>query len=480
MKEDQNIEDLFRASFENFEVAPPPSVKAGIDSEIGSGKRKRIWWISSIVLLLLMTTGGWMLYTSSAVTGNKKTLAAEQSSLNEEQMNSSGKRDADHPISMDSNENSMKEKSSSEAATQLPNAPNNAETTKNSQEQITVSRKNARPKHTRERVGYQSKNKTKKQGSFKTAKTKKKSSQGTSSNETNGSESGTFGFENTIPEKSAVIRQSGKQVLMEVQSPLSTKLADRAAKTKSSDNTEDQIVSVDSTTQASGKPDPKKQPSSAKNWIASIYAGPQWGLNAIPKDPAYDFTEKSAWYFSAEINRNLFRGFEATTGVGYTSRSETVTYNQFTYDSLYLGIDSTPVYGNPNFPDSITGYTYFDDYQIDTTKTQQVQNNSIQTIAVPLFVSRHFMFTDKWGMLVNAGAVFRFNSFSTGNSGPAPVMNAFTISPAVRVHLTYSLKNWMFSAGVSGGFDLKQPLVYEGIDRKRSYLTPQFGVHFKF
>lgn len=119
MKEDQNIEDLFRASFENFEVAPPPSVKAGIDSEIGNGKRKRIWWISSIVLLLLMTTGGWMLYTSSAVTGTKKTLAAEQSSLSKEQNNGSGKGSSEQSFSTksDQHKDSVTEKGTSEAAT---------------------------------------------------------------------------------------------------------------------------------------------------------------------------------------------------------------------------------------------------------------------------------------------------------------------------------------------------------------------------
>lgn len=484
MKEDQNIEDLFRASFENFEVAPPPSVKAGIDSEIGNGKRKRIWWISSIVLLLLMTTGGWMLYTSSAVTGTKKTLAAEQSSLSKEQNNGSGKRSSEQSFSTESDQHkdSVTEKGTSEAATQLPVVHEKAETTKNIQGQTTVSRKNTRPKYSRERVGYQSKTKTKKPGSIKPAKAKSKSAQSTDlPSETIGSERAAYGSENTIPVNNLIKERSGKQVLREVQSPLSEKLADRAAKTeRSDDNSENQVASVDSTTLTAEKPETKQKPTSAKNWMGSLYAGPQWGLNTIPKDPAYDFTEKTSLYFSAEINRNLFSGFGATTGIGYTSRSETVTYNQFTYDSLYLGIDSTPVYGNPNFPDSITGYTYFNNYQIDTTKTQQIQNNSIQTIAVPLFVSRHFTFSEKWGMLVNAGAVFRFNTFSAGNVGPAPVTNAFTVSPAVRVHLTYSLKNWMFSAGVSGGFDLKQAMIYEGIERKRSYLTPQFGVHFRF
>lgn len=420
-----------------------------------------------------------MLYATSVSTGNKKTLAAERSTPNNELNNDSEKQTSEQIVSADLSHkkaSAMEKKNANEnTSTAIQSAK--TKSAKNSDKTQSASGKNGRSKHYRERISGPSKTKIKKQPIAKTSKSKQKG--GKRLVVETKTPDATTTFAGTTSDDASTKNYKGKSVLQEIQSPLVVKLNERAKKTEAEKNDAvNEIAAVDSTNEQTEKP--KKEPNTEKNWMGSLYAGPQWGINSIPKDPAYDFTEKTSFYFSAEINRNLFAGFGATTGVGYTSRSETVTYNQFTYDSLYLGIDSIPVYGEPNFPDSITGYTYFNNYQIDTTKTQQVQTNGIHTVAIPLYISRHFAFSDKWGMLVNAGAIFRFNSFSTGNQGPVPVTNAFTISPTLRVHMTYTQNNWMFSLGVNGGIDLKQALIYEGIDRKRSYLTPQFAVHFRF
>lgn len=478
MKEDQNIEDLFRASFEDFEVAPPSSVKAAIDSEIRSGRSKRIWWISSIALLLLLTIGGWMFFSTSAITGNSKRPAAEQVSRNNDSHNQFGKSDSENTFTTGSKAkpNAVKGHSANLNDKATKKSGSSTQSTINTPETQSVSVKNKRPNHTRERVRKELNAKTKNQLA---SKPKNKAYKKRPAYEKPYQEGEVLPDENTSTERIIVNRVSGKRVLKEIQTPVSGKLSALAQKTNSEENTTgNTIVSADSTGNSGKKSEDKS--TTEKNWMVSVFAGPQWGLNAIPSDPSYDFNEKTSAYFSAEVNRNVFAGFGVTTGVGYTNRTEIVKYNQFSYDSLYLGMDSLPVYGNPNFPDSITGYNYFNVYQIDTTKTQQVQNNIVQTVAVPLFITRHFSFTEKWGLLVNAGAVFRFNSFKTGNVGPVPLTNAFTISPALRIHVTYSLDKWMFSLGVSGGMDLKQAFIYQGIDRKRSYLTPQFGVHFSF
>lgn len=478
MKEDQNIEDLFRASFEEFEVMPPSSVKAAIDSEIRSGKRKRIWWISSIVLLLLMTTGGWMLFSTSTPAGNTKLVTAEQVSRTNNVHNKPGDTDSENSSTTNSEAKSgvVKEHSTYVNQSQINKSESSVKSTTLTQHTQTISPKNKRPQHTRERVRKGLQSKTKKQRISKPKNGEDSYSSASGKQFEDGED---ILLENKSTEKINVKRVSGRRVLKELQTPVSGKLSELAQQTNAAQNTAgNAVATVDSTANSGKNPDNKS--TSDKNWMVSLYAGPQWGINTIPTDPSFEFNEKTSAYFSAEINRNLFAGFGATTGVGYTSRSEIMKYNQFAYDSLYIGQDSTPVYGNPNFPDSITGYNYIDVYQIDTTKTQNIQNNIATTVAVPLFITRHISFTEKWGLLVNAGAVFRFNSFKTGNVGPVPSTNAFTVSPALRVHLTYSLDRWMFSLGVNGGVDLKQAIIYDGIERKRSYLTPQFGVHFRF
>jgi hypothetical protein len=49
-----------------------------------------------------------------------------------------------------------------------------------------------------------------------------------------------------------------------------------------------------------------------------------------------------------------------------------------------------------------------------------------------------------------------------------------------RVHATYKWKNWMFSAGFGGGWDLGIPASYANYDRKRYWITPQVGIHLTF
>jgi hypothetical protein len=63
---------------------------------------------------------------------------------------------------------------------------------------------------------------------------------------------------------------------------------------------------------------------------------------------------------------------------------------------------------------------------------------------------------------------------------PAVSVNKFSMSVLGRIHATYTMNRLVFSAGISGGFDLKSPLTYGTTERKRYTLTPEIGIHFTF
>jgi hypothetical protein len=67
MKDERNIDDLFRSSFEDFEIAPPASVKNEIDRKIDGKRssRKFFWWFFALLLLVSAGTFAGFFYSSS-------------------------------------------------------------------------------------------------------------------------------------------------------------------------------------------------------------------------------------------------------------------------------------------------------------------------------------------------------------------------------------------------------------------------------
>jgi len=503
MKEDNNIEDLFRSSFDHFEVAPPPAVKEAIDRSIGGSSKKRNWWFSALVLLL-GAASLLFFFTQSNGKQDDRSSANQLASTEPSTNNSS--------TTTNSNTNQSTHNKSTSFTDQSNNKPTPSAQKDNASKQLTNANgnqdgwsdgsgnnplKSAKSKSGNKQpssVTTPSKKSGKAKKSFgkskkKSPKKRPKNNSGTpnfddlstldfseialnNSDNTNGSENSsnegsgkldpTKGNENgaggsTPPEKSDSIPGKPNEPII-TQAPDSTK--------------------------ADGKdPKPPKGEGTERNWLASFYAGPSFGINSKSNDELRSVSEKPSFQFSAEINRSLFKGYGLSTGFGFNQRQEAFKLtNLQILDSAIVVFDSIPIYGNPNTPDSITGYQDTTYYFDDTLATDFTQLNRIQTIGIPLYFTKHFSFTEQWGLLVNAGAVFQFYKVSQGNLNgiPAPTVNNFSMNVTARLHATYTWKQWMFSAGVSTGWELKQALIYEGLDRKRYFITPQFGVHFRF
>ena len=506
MKEDNNIEDLFRSSFDHFEVAPPPVVKEAIDRRIGGASNKRIWWILGLVLLLGTSTLLYFFAGSSEKQGNGP--SDHQLASNEMPVNNSTSKTTTH-----SNNYSSTTQTSTSPAGQTGNkntasseqATGTVKQNHSDENQATSLQKNKKKgdKSLTSNTGNK-KNRSAKTNSPNRKKTSgKKSSGKKSSGKKNNS--GTLDFtdlsnldltDNALTDRTNNTDNNptdgdGKGDTKDTKDPdgttnSGTSDANSPEKTDSIPaKTNEPLATLvgDSAKTDGNKPNPPKNKTTGENWLASLYVGPSFGINSKSNDDLRSVSEKPSFQFSAEINRSLFAGYGLSTGFGFNQRQETFKLTDLQIlDSAIVIDDSIPIYGNPNEPDSITGYLDTTYYFDDTLSTDYTQVNRIQTIGIPLYFTKHFSFSDQWGLLVNAGAVFQFYKVSQGelNGIPAPTVNDFSLNVAARLHATYTWNQWMFSAGVSTGWEMKQAVIYEGLDRKRYFITPQLGFHFRF
>ena len=498
MREDNNIEELFQSSFEDFEMTPPDSVKKGIDQAINGSRNRRIWWISSLIALIgggALITFLYLGTTSPAEQQLAVKSATHPTESAQEASSSTNGSKLDQSTSTDNN--STDENSNLQAGIVAGSAskeqPDGVEKKNSTQKSNQIGTAN------KEKKSVDAKKATALKSSLKPSNKKKKSI-GSTSKKTKAGDSifpSTDFSSSTLKKPLKVDDGSVIDPLFtndvaskddkknQIVNPFSKPDSDSLDKKKEIvESPEKELLAEKPADSAAAEITPFDNTPMSKPgyWMASFYAGPQFGLNSKGNDPLRSVSEKTGSRFSVELNRTLFRGYGVTTGFGYGTNSESYRLTQLSIiDSIYIGQDSTPIY-DAQIPDSIIGYNYFNSYTSDTTKTASTQLSQVRTIGIPLFVTRQFMFSKKWGLLVNAGAVFNFYKVTLGTSNglAAPTINDFSINVAARLQLTYKFGNWMFSAGVNGGWDMKPALMYQGLDRKRYFLTPQIGLHFTF
>ncbi|HLP56416.1 MAG TPA: hypothetical protein VK151_15375 [Fluviicola sp.] len=498
MKEDNNIEDLFRSSFDHFEVAPPSSVKGAIDRELGAVTGKRGWWIFGSLSLIIAASLVFFFYTSSAkqaAGSSNGQLASNQTTDNSSVSTATGHSAANSSVDQTSSSSSNQEGRDNTTSQGTAGTKNQGHSDGN-QAGSSTKANNTKQSKARRTPSMTSSRSSKKNDAAKTVTSKQK---GTSDKKSSGKKSsgkqprknaGTPGFSDlTPPLQLTMFDPDPSKTLNTVDNmPVQGDGKTTAPDPKGNENPETDpkkepvAEKADSTKVEETKkvmPQPKK---SGDKWLASVYAGPSFS-NSVKGDEYRSLSEKPGFQFSGEINRSFVAGYGVTTGASFSKRQETFKYTALQIlDSAYMVTDSIPIYGNPNVPDSITGYYDTTYYVDDTISTDLTQLNRIQTFGIPLYFTKHFSFSDKWGLLVNAGAVFQFYNVSQGelNGMPAPTINDFGVNVSGRFHATYSWNNWMFSAGVNTGFELKQAVIYEGLDRKRYFISPQLGIHFRF
>ena len=472
---------MFQESFEGFEATPPDSVKIAIDREIG-GKNRKMWWLLAILFLLTTTVVGALLLskdettrtnqnTKLASTGESSELSAENDSPEGsgvfKDTRTSEHRHQSKSIRLNSDNTKKKSIVGSEKQSGILNKQDH--TTGSKQKQSTKVGKQTSDKQAKKsgKIGKGGKQNHSGQNNL-SATTGSENSSGTISASGNGS-SGTNSDGNATGNATAKTNE-------EPTKSDSTKTVAETSKDSLVNKLPDSSESA-GTTASNSNPPPKK--TSPALWMASLYFGPQFDI----QHSKYDYKSlKAAASFrpSLEINRSLVAGYGLTTGVGYNALNETYTYTTSSIDTASTWLDSIPIFDQN---DSIVGYTYFTNYDLDTTVNNYPLSSKVSTVFIPIYLTKHFEFNNDWGLLINAGATFRISSItSPTDSFPEslPVQHKTGVMLSGRIQATYTKENWMFSAGFNGGYYLKPHLEYYEFDKPRYFFSPQVGIHYRF
>jgi len=471
MRETDDIERLFQESFEGFEATPPASVKTAIDHEIGT-KNRKMWWLLAILFLLTTTIALGLFLSDNNTARNKKSseLAQAESSTPSHSENE-----------QDPQNGKFKGSSSSENAEHSAQAGQKGKQTfitkrnivQKQSNQYTVSVEHKSPKTTKQLAG----NKTKTGRIGGDNKSEKKSSSGANSV---GNSSGTPPISTTFVNNNS--GNNGNNTTSKNAGATTTSDSTHTADTAPKDSLINKIPdSTEHTSVASTSNNPPPKSDTPAKWMASLYFGPQFDV----QHSKYDYKSlKAAPSFrpSLEINRSLIAGYGLTTGIGYISQSERYRVITYTMDSVFVGIDSIAIYDQQN-PDSIIGYQQVNVYESDTIEHNHDLTSKVSTVFIPIYVTKHFEFNENWGLLVNAGAVFRISSITSPKDSfpdPFPTQYKTGVMLSGRIQGTYTKGNWMFSAGINGGYYLKPPLGYYEFNKPRYFISPQLGIHYRF
>ncbi len=505
MKDLKNIEDLFKESFNDFEITPPVSVKAAVDNAIHK-KSGGMWWLPVLAILLAIIPLAYY-YTSNSKIETEKHPKNSISMLNSgndhsNTANSTNSERSSRVTVLDSHQKTGKieskktEKqlsSSSQKGRKVHTSTSLVEQQKSSRETLTTKTSSSKNTKTKS-IPSKGNTKVKKQASNKNKKgtkpnSRKKSQRNKVNSEQKGKNNLTTPSSNETSFSDPEINPT--ENYGEGTGPLadgssndenpksdSTTKANNVAQNTMSDDSSDKPSLPATSNGNGGKPKPNN---TDKNWYASVYVGPQFDLSKTENKDDATLKTKPGFRYSAEINRTIFSGYGLTSGISYHKTED--QYNTYQFDSMYVYTDTVEIYGEPNFPDSITGYEYVDIYEIDTLHGPSQDNITLSSIIIPLYITKQFDLGNNWGLLVNAGATYRMTKVTPKNgplSSSEILTNRNSLIISGRVHATYKWNSWMFSMGMNAGYYVKPPMEYPGIKTARSYLTPEIGIHFLF
>jgi len=485
MKEENDIEQLFRSSFEDFEMTPPAEVKAGIDKAIARRRFRGIWLLTFLVLFL----GSAAAFTYYLVSRENHSSSSSSSSspapARSHADNSSSYSAADRASDQQSgrvntvtsaNANDRKQTASSSVTESASAKTTDAYAEPASDKIIPATTRTAKKAAAaKETTTARKKNGRKKASSGKGKRSGKPGKQPIAA-DTGEGYNPEYVYDGNVP---GIIKEDEpKPVKTDTLSSASGVPADAAAVQPA--DSSGMATAADSipvvVPPAQGPPPASGEP----KWMLSAYAGPNFGLNS-KSNGTKAYSERGSYLLSLEIQR-YFGQYSVSSGLSYGKRGDLFTTSGSFNTITYLGTDSVAVYDPQG--DSILYYTYFEDYDTAVTTWEERRLNTVTTFGIPLYAGRHFQFgTSSWGLQVNAGATFNFHTIKYRSPDldlSVLTMNKFGINGVLRLHGTYEWNKVCFSAGVTAGWDFKPAVTGTGFDRKRYYLTPQLGIHWKF
>lgn len=483
MKEDHNIEKLFQDVFDQFEVTPPVSVKAGIDSQLGKVRKRRFlfWWIALAVLFI----GG----IGFAISTQQEAKGDPENRISASDIESASPQEAPHAQPIARNTQAGTAPNTSPSHNGFKRNDSIVRKTASSDQPAQASRETSgeRPIQTTSKVVSNNVSKQQVKRSSGKVKHEKRSKKSFPVDKNQKGNQAAFSNGNTSkPAEQKVEEEPGEKSLSaKAEKQQGTSQSDIRADSLVKTGTETNPVQKDSVSDVASQPDPEskgkpgKEEEKKRHWMLEVSGGPRFGQNTSKTDLV--LKDANSYQVGLGFSRNLDLGplkyvtlsGEYGSGKGkYTSESQT----QSVY---YVGIDSIPYYDT--ITGAIIGYQVYNNY--DTlTNTLQVQSGAtITRIAFGLGTQFNFNLKNGFGIGLAPGYYYARNTFRFQDS--SGVQNAAVSGSQIQlnVSLYYDWNRFRFRVGLDSRYEWMGKSDHLFIDRRKSVLfLPQIGIGYKF
>jgi hypothetical protein len=530
MKKHDEIEDLFRSAFTDFEVAPPPSLKEAIDREIGfPANSKRGGWKLGFLLLALLFGAAACLFVYKSVQGrlmNASVVSAAYDENMQEQADplAALKSSKLYKVPADSttqpgpvNERKIPADKQEETVSQSAvDRPANKYTDKAGRKSASSTMSAGKTGNVQQQGAHSSKWKKRTAGTSNpgsqqyggggksgkaTSKTYAagKSGKGTSQlgkGQSGGKGPGKRSKSNKSSKPTTVVTSaqgqtlpvdggsgtgvSGDGNLLGTSGTPSAGIDPDTAKTPA-DST--QKTPVDSTETASavkpGTPaaDAKKKQEPG-SWLISLRGGPTFWTS----DKKAGYEKLNGWALQTGITCHFWGSYGLSTGLELESWREVVKIEKPLNIKTFLFTIDVPIF-DPQNPDSIIGYDLDSIYATDTMPKLLENRNQVLSINIPFYFNYSHSIIGNLMFDCNAGIVLgyqktRILAVDTEHHTPQETQ-AFGVKVVLQPQLRYQFDRLGVSVFTNLGYDLSPAVRYEGYKPLQIFGTVGAGLHWK-
>jgi hypothetical protein len=489
MKEQDEIKDLFKDSFDGFEVTPPASVKINIDQKISQiqskGKLKWFFFAGISVLILVLTV---LLFNREGSKDSKINLASNGISQYGDKSSNGISEYGDKTKATETSEIESKLNSASKENQAINNNSNASENSKKSLEKTSLKTSKKLDKTNKQhKNGNQKKikNTSANSNSYVTTKSKTKIS--------NTKKKKTKRNRNKYPNKK-IKPDEIKPVVFE--NPYKLRIDDidgretivetveknyDEQKTALDSNAIANIDSLDRILNDSLEENYRMAdvPKVKRPWLFSLRTGTSLGFNQLNATPALALKEKSSFFIQTEFAYYLNSKMALSSGLNYQNNFENISQDQIVLgDSVILSYNYTYVLDSmQNIIDSIA----IPIYGADSTTINATNSYQVYSIGLPIMFQYSFEFSPKLFLDLSAGAILNIQGSRTNYeylNTSGRTVNQFGVKACLRSQLRYQFSNWGVSLNTNFGYDFKPVQSWENITRKRSYLDLGVGIHY--
>lgn len=500
-----DMEDLFRKSFENFEQEPPEELKALIDKQLQFKTKRgfgRFWYFGVLAIVLAIST---LIYFNVGKT--KKTELAQ---------NTISKNYVDTPFSK--NENNKQNGSNQSSQVNPLNSQSTDSSTFSTDNISSSDKKNNITKEVKKDIKKDeyTKNQTIKEKKIVESGQKTKSSTKNTSKVKKNKSDKSLNLPKLNKDFIAQNRWSEESVNKAPETQVENKTAKEAETVKNEEVKKDQslIVKKDSTnnsksneltkditetkdsSQITNQNTDKKEPSKTSPFLFAFKTDYLLPLGKQAEDGS-EFLSKNAFHFQLEATYLLRPSLGVNSGVNYFSSSQSFSKSTTSVDSTFTGFSIDYVYGDSlqyiydstgnNIIDSVL-ITYILDsisnpnYEMKNVNSTQSSSFTISSFSIPLLFYYNQKLNSNLSLDLMAGGILNFQQIKFRDaSNPLNsdlTLNKFGIKAILKTSLRYQFNHFGVSLNNTLIYDLKPVQYLETKSRGMSWGVG-FGVFWR-